>query len=64
MFIKTKGPFIFYGVGGTGGIRWVVPVKYNDPLATLEIFCLAPPCSPKYLRRPPQKKRKQEKVIR
>ena len=27
---SLKGPFIFYGVGGTGGILWEVPVKYND----------------------------------
>ena len=28
----AKEPFIFYGVGGAGGIWWVAPpVKYNDP---------------------------------
>ena len=60
-----KGPFIFYGWGGGwgGGISWVVPVKYNVPHSTLEIFYLARPCSPKYLRypSPPPKEKKDQK---
>ena len=40
---RAKGPFIFYEVGGAGGILLSVIKKLHDPPPSNEIFSYDPP---------------------
>ena len=40
---RDKGPFIFYGIGGTGGIWGSVIWKLHDPLKLANFTQMTPP---------------------